>query len=330
MATLKLIFGLEAYKDIGTSDIGDIDMENSLKGLVEGRKFLFFGGKGGVGKTTMAASTAVWLADRGYKTLIIATDPTVSLSAIYEQKISVTDVTKIDMVKNLCGLSINPSKATGVFQKRLGGMIQGFTSLFGNEVISTPCAEEMAAFDQFVSYLHDREHDYVVFDTAPTGHSLRELSMPFSWSEYMANQIKNRKELSAALGLGDDNGMQEDLKKEKERYDEAVKRLSDEKLTAFNLVMLPEKLPIEETARAINDLAKFGIKVQSLIVNEVIPTEVLKGNWFLERRSGTQERYLREIEDRFGGILKKNIPLLETDVYGVHNLRKIAGFLYDR
>lgn len=304
--------------------------KNSLKELVENRKFLFFGGKGGVGKTTMAAATAVWLADQGYNTLIVATDPTVSLSVTYEQKISETEITKIDKIENLCGLNINPKKASGLFQRRLEGMMQSFTGLFGNEVISTPCAEEMAAFDQFVTFLRDTLHDHVVFDTAPTGHTLRELSMPFDWSGYMTNQIKNRKELSAALGLVDDQETLEGLKKEKQRYEEAVKSLSDEDISAFNLVLLPEKLPIEETARAIQDLSKFGINVPALIVNEVIPTEVLKGNWFLERRRATQEKYFQEIETRFKGVLRKDIPLFETDIYGTESLRKVARYLYDQ
>ena len=304
--------------------------KNDFRKLVEDRKFLFFGGKGGVGKTTMAAATAVWLADNGYNTLIVATDPTISLSAIYEQNISETDLTKIEAVQNLCGLNINPRKATGIFQKRLEGMMQSFTNLFGSEVISMPCTEEMAAFDQFVGFLNDRQHDHVVFDTAPTGHTLRELAIPFDWSGYLANQIKNRKELSAALGLVDDEGTLENLKKEKERYDQAVKSLSDENLSAFNLVLLPEKLPIEETARAIIDLSKFGVKVPALIVNEVIPAEVLKGNWFLERRKATQDKYFQEIEVRFNGVLKKNVPLFETDIYGANKLREVAKFLYEQ
>lgn len=304
--------------------------KTNLKEFVRNRKFLFFGGKGGVGKTTMAAATAIWLADNGQDTLIVATDPTISLSATYEQKISATDITKISMVNNLCGLNINPKKATGVFQGRLEGMMQNFTNLFGSEVVSTPCAEEMAAFDQFVSFLQDSNYDHVVFDTAPTGHTLRELSMPFNWSGYMANQIKNRKELSAAMGMTDDEEMLEKLEKEKERYDAAVKSLSDDHLSAFNLVLLPEKLPIEETARAIDDLAQFGIQVQTLIVNEVIPPDVLKGNWFLERRRKTQEKYLQEIEARFNGVIQKDVTLFETDIYGVENLRKVARFLYEQ
>lgn len=306
------------------SDSGD----NGLNRLMGERKFLFFGGKGGVGKTTMAAATALWLADQGRDTLIVATDPTVSLSAIYEQTIGETDVTRIDAVQNLCGLNINPRNATGIFQKRLGSMIEGLTGLFGSEVVSTPCVEEQAAFDQFVTYLGDEHYDHVVFDTAPTGHTLRELSMPFDWSGYMAKQIASRKELSAALGLVDEEETLDQLRREKERYDGAIRSLSDARTSAFNLVLLPEKLPIEETARAIEDLAKFGIRVPALVVNEVIPRDVLKGNWFLERRRKTQERYLEEISRRFDGALRREVPLLDTDVHGVDTLRKVGRFLY--
>ena len=303
--------------------------EINIKEMTENRKFLFFGGKGGVGKTTMAAATATWLADKGYNTLIVATDPTVSLSATYEQKIGETEITKISKIENLCGLNINPKKATGVFQARLQGMMQNFDQIIGKDAISTPCAEEMAAFDQFVTYLGDKTYDHVVFDTAPTGHTLRELSMPFDWSSYMTNQIKNRKELSEALG-GVDESTLDSLNKEKHRYDEAIKSLSDETISAFNLVLLPEKLPIEETARAIDDLSKFGINVSSLIVNEVIPTNVLNGNWFLERRRATQEKYFLEIATRFKDVPRKEVPLFDTDIYGIQSLRKVGQHLYDQ
>jgi arsenite-transporting ATPase len=299
-----------------------------MRELVESKKFLFFGGKGGVGKTTMAAATATWLADRGYKTLIVATDPTVSLSAIYEQDISETEITCIGKEENLCGLNINPKKAMGVFQNRMNSMMEGFSTLFGSELLSTPCTEEIAAFDQFVSYMADTTHDKVVFDTAPTGHTLRELSMPFDWSGYISNQIENRKELSELLGFVYDENMIGDLRKEKDRYDAAVKALSDSTTSSFNLVLLPEKLPVDETERAVIDLGTFGIKVPALIINEVIPREVLKGNWFLERRRATQEKYLRDIEIKFNGMIKKEVPLFETDIYGLENLRKVGKVLY--
>ncbi|MGD0817223.1 MAG: TRC40/GET3/ArsA family transport-energizing ATPase [Methanomassiliicoccales archaeon] len=309
---------------------GIVMQESSLREFLTTKKYLFFGGKGGVGKTTMAAATAVWLSDHGYRTLIVATDPTISLSAIYEQHISETELTPIGREENLCGLNINPRKALGVFQNRMNSMMNGFSTMFGAELLSTPCTEEIAAFDQFVSFMSDTEHDKVVFDTAPTGHTLRELSMPFDWSSYISNQIANRKELSEALGFVYDEGMMDDLKKEKERYDAAVRALSDGTISSFNLVVLPEKLPIDETERATNDLAKFGIVVRALIINEVIPLEVLEGNWFLKRRRATQERYLKDIDTRFKDMIRAEVPLFETDVYGLEALRKVGGFLYGR
>jgi arsenite-transporting ATPase len=303
--------------------------ENRLRDLIEEKKFLFFGGKGGVGKTTMAAATAVWLADKGLNTLVIATDPTVSLSATFEQEISETQITRIGTSRNLCGLNINPKKAMGMFQSRMEGWMSGLSAMFGSELLSTPCTEEIAAFDQFVGFLNDTEHDKLVFDTAPTGHTLRELSMPFDWSGYISNQIENRKELSEALGFVYDESMIKELKDEKVRYDNAVKSLADSRISAFNMVLLPEKLPIEETARAFKDLAGFGINVPALIINEVIPREVLQGNWFLERRRATQDKYLTEIEGRFAEVIRREVPLLDTDVYGVESLKKIARYLYD-
>jgi arsenite-transporting ATPase len=299
-----------------------------LRDLVEKSKFLFFGGKGGVGKTTMAAATASWLADQGYNTLIVATDPTVSLSSIYEQDIGETDLTVIDKQENLCGLNINPKKAMGVFQKRMNNMMEGFSTLFGSELLSTPCTEEIAAFDQFVSYMADTEHDKVVFDTAPTGHTLRELSMPFDWSGYISNQIESRKEMSELMGFIYDENMINDLKAEKDRYDAAVRGLSDETISAFSLVLLPEKLPVDETERAVRDLDTFGIKVPAIIINEVIPKEVLKGKWFLERRRATQEKYLEVIETKFKDMLHREVPLFETDIVGLESIRQVGRVLY--
>ena len=301
---------------------------NELVNLAGTRKFLFFGGKGGVGKTTMASSTAVWLADHGYDTLLVATDPTVSLSEAFGQRIDEIEPTKIEGIENLHGLNIDPKKAPGVFQRRLEGMTKEIPSAFGKETFSTPCAEEMAAFDQFVSYLQDNNYDRIVFDTAPTGHTLRELSMPFDWSSYMADQIENRKALAVSLGRNDSNETLAILRREKERYDSAVDILSNGKESAFTLVLLPEKLPVEETARAIKDLAVFGINVPSLIVNEVIPPGSIEGNPFLRKRRINQEKYLMEIEERFKDRIFRQVPLLESDICGLETLRLVASHLY--
>jgi arsenite-transporting ATPase len=296
--------------------------------LARSRKYLFFGGKGGVGKTTMAAATAVWLADHGYSTLVIATDPTVSLPEVFGQCIDAIEPTRIEGIEGLHGLNIDPKKAPGVFQRRLEGMTEGINGSFGKETMSTPCAEEMAAFDQFVGYLQNDSYDRIVFDTAPTGHTLRELSMPFDWSTYMADRIKDRKELAASLGWTDPEETLALLKREKERYDGAVRSLSDSEMTSFNMVLLAERLPVEETARAVRDLSGFGIDVPSLIINQVIPLDSLEGNRFLTKRRENQERFLGEIAERFRGKLLKHVPLLESDIHGLEMLRLVGNHLY--
>jgi arsenite-transporting ATPase len=127
-----------------------------------------------------------------------------------------------------------------------------------------------------------------------------------------------------------DEGMIDDLKQEKARYDAAVKALSDTDTSSFNLVLLPEKLPIDETERAVTDLGGFGIRVRALIVNEIIPQDAIRGNAFLERRRATQERYLNDIGTRFRDIPRAEVPLFDSDIYGLDALRKVGGVLYGR
>jgi len=293
-----------------------------------GTKYLFFGGKGGVGKTTMASATAVWMANAGYKTTIVSTDPTVSLSAIFNQEISATEKTKIKQVDNLWGVIINPSEATGVFQKRLSGTIGGLTNMLGGDIISTPCAEEMAAFDQFVEFLDDKESDVVVFDTAPTGHSLRELAMPFDWADFLKKQIKDRNELAAVMQLEDTEETIAQLEADKARYNNAIEVLKDSEKTVYTLVLLPAFLPIEETKSALADLSKLGVDVRTFIVNQLIPTEAIQGNTFLEKRYQTQEKYMSIINQDFGEGIITPIPMLETDVYDVNTLAVIGSKIY--
>jgi arsenite-transporting ATPase len=291
-------------------------------------KYLFFGGKGGVGKTTAAAATAVWMANAGYRTTIVSTDPTVSLSAIFNQEISATEKTKIKQTDNLWGVNINPSEATGVFQKRLSGTLGGLTNMLGGDVISTPCAEEMAAFDQFVEFLDDKDSEVVVFDTAPTGHSLRELAMPFDWSDFLKKQIKNRNELAAVMQLEDTEETIAQLEADKTRYNNAIEVLKDSDKTVYTLVLLPAFLPIEETKSALTDLNKLGVNVRTFIVNQLIPIDVIKGNAFLQKRYQTQEKYMSIINQNFGKGVITTLPMLETDVYDLNTLGIIGSEIY--
>ncbi len=291
-------------------------------------KYLFFGGKGGVGKTTMATATAVWFADHGYRTTIVSTDPTVSLSTVFNQHIGGDNTVKIKEVKNLCGLNINPTDSKGVFLTRLTGVMSQISGTFGNDVVSTPCMEEMATFDQFVTFLDQPDGDVVVFDTAPTGKSLRELAMPFDWASFLQNQIVEGKKLAELLNTGDDGSSMEDLERDKKRYDTALNVLRDKAATVFNLVLLPERLPIEETQSAITGLSKLNIPVQGIVVNQTILPEVIEGNRFLQARASLQKKYLDEIDTRFNKLLQIKFPLLDQDISNIASLRKVGKLLY--
>lgn len=243
-------------------------MNSSLKQLMtpNGKtKYLFFGGKGGVGKTSISTATAVWFADHGYNTTIVSTDPTVSLSAMFQQEIRGDHMAPIHQVPNLCGLNINPTDAKGVFQSRLNNLMGQMTGAFGSDMISTPCAEEMATFDQFVGFLEAPPSDVVVFDTAPTGKTLRELAMPFDWASFIEKQIRDGQELARLMNM--DESAFDNLNRDKQRYEHALAVLRDAATTVFSLVLLPERLPLEETQSAMSGLAKLGITVQALVVN---------------------------------------------------------------
>ncbi|MBI4303022.1 MAG: TRC40/GET3/ArsA family transport-energizing ATPase [Chloroflexi bacterium] len=291
-------------------------------------KYLFFGGKGGVGKTTVSTATAVWFADRGFKTTIVSTDPTVSLSAIFGQKIGGDARVPIKHVSNLCGLNINPKDAKGVYQHRLNSMMSQFAGTFGNDVTSTPCMEEMATFDQFVTFLDEPDSDVIVFDTAPTGKSLRELAMPFDWAGFLQKQIKEGKELASLMNMNGDSF--ESLEQDKQRYDKALDVMRSTQTTVFTMVLLPERLPIEETNSAIIGLSLLGIPVQALVINQCILPEVIEGNRFLDARARLQARYLSEIENRFHDRLRTQLPLLDHDVSDVTALREVGELLYGK
>jgi arsenite/tail-anchored protein-transporting ATPase len=291
-------------------------------------KYLFFGGKGGVGKTTVSTATAIWFADQGIKTTIVSTDPTVSLSAIFGQEIGGDARVPIKHVSNLCGLNINPKDAKGVYQRRLNSMTDKITSTLGKDMTSTPCMEEMATFDQFVTFLDEPDSDVIVFDTAPTGKTLRELAMPFDWAGFVQKQIKEGKELAALLNMDGDSF--ENLEQDKRRYDRALEVMRSWQSTVFTMVLLPERLPIEETHSAITGLDLLRIPVQALVVNQCILPEVIEGNRFLKARAALQTRYLGEIEKRFQDKVRAQLPLLDHDVSDVKALREVGEVLYGK
>jgi len=288
-----------------------------------GEKRIFFAGKGGVGKTVVAAATALWTARKGFKTLIISTDPASSLSTMYEQPIGPA-VVHIKAVPNLYGVEINPKKTTEEYKERL---LTPVREVYGEDVmqmftdqLDSPCTEEMAVFDKFIDYVEEGNYEVVVFDTAPTGHTIRLLDLPSQWSEY----IKNTSNASGITTMGPI----ESLTDSKKRYDKAVAIMSDTKKTTFAFILLPEALPIYEAERAAKDVGEWGVKPSLYVVNMILPKDKCEKSSFFKKRGEMQQRYLAIIKEKFdeGEILY--LPLFETEIKGIQMLEKVADRLY--
>ena len=303
--------------------------------------FIFFSGKGGVGKTSMACATAVYHADQGRQTLIVTTDPASNLADVFEQPIG-HKVTPIEGVPNLWAMEIDPDQATEEYKDRALAPVR---ALFPPEVVqvmeeqlSGPCTAEVAAFDRFVDFLDvgDEERPFdrtsassvgplgatpfevVIFDTAPTGHTLRLLELPVDWSRHIEE---------AAGGSGQTClGPVATIQESKAKYDRAVALMRDPARTTFVFVLQPEATPIKETQRAVAELSKLGIETHRLIVNGIIPQEEGR-NAFLAERIQMQTRYLAQIERELP-LPTQRMPLLDEEIKGVERLRYVAGLLY--
>lgn len=262
-------------------------------------KYIFFSGKGGVGKTSMASTTGVHYAEKGLKTIIVTTDPAANLADVFQQKIG-HQVTPIDGVENLFAMEIDSKKATEEYKEQtLAPMREIFNEKMlavVEEQLNSPCTEEMASFDRFIDFMDDDSYDVVIFDTAPTGHTIRLLELPVDWSKH----IEESAEGSGQTCMGPVQNIQDS----KEKYDRAIELLKDEKRTEFIFVMHPESSSIRETQRASKELREIGINTSSLIVNGIIPKEECN-NPFFKKRGEMQQKHLKEIQQKIDLPIKK-------------------------
>jgi arsenite/tail-anchored protein-transporting ATPase len=284
-------------------------------------KFIFFSGKGGVGKTTMASATAVYYAQQGKTTLIVTTDPASNLADVFEQEIG-HKVTALQGIENLFGMEIEPDAATREYKERIIGPFRAFmpediiASL--EEQFNSPCTTEIASFDRFVDFMDTSEYDIIVFDTAPTGHTVRLLELPVDWSRHI--------EESAKGGGHTCIGPVQAIQSSKEKYDRATSLLRDLKSTTFVFVMRPEELSLYETMRAAKELASIGIQPGQIIINGILPGEVCEIAFF-KKKYASQQQVIRETEDKISAE-KRYMVLRDTEVKGLDDLRNVAGELY--
>ncbi|MCL4353953.1 TRC40/GET3/ArsA family transport-energizing ATPase [Patescibacteria group bacterium] len=286
-------------------------------------KFYFYSGKGGVGKTTMAASSAVYFANLGKKTLIITTDPASNLADVFEQSIG-HKVTPINGVKNLFAMELDPDIATTEYKERtlspLRGLISNESFKVLEEQLSSPCTAEMAAFDRFTDFLQDSDFEIIIFDTAPTGHTLRLLELPVEWSGVIEKAAKEEGGGQTCIGPA------AALAESKSKFDRAIKAMRDSNQTTFIFVLRPEVTPIYEAKRSIAELLKLKITSQELIVNGIYPKSVCD-NPFMLRRFAKQQQFLSDIKQAFSVPITL-VELEDKEVKGEKQLLEMGAKLY--
>lgn len=291
-------------------------------------QFIFFSGKGGVGKTSMACATAVRHADAGQRTLIITTDPAANLADVFEQPIG-HHITPLTGIANLWAMEIDPDAATEEYKERALAPIRAIFPQPMVDVIdeqmSGPCTAEVAAFDRFTDFLvldneADRpvQFDVIVFDTAPTGHTIRLLELPAEW----ANTINAAEQGSGQTCIGPAAAIQS----AKVKYERALAILRDPAQTRFTFVLHPEAIAIHETRRAIGELGKLGIHTHELIVNGIIPPEATANSLFAAR-ARMQAGYLTQIE-RDLPYAARRMFLMNGEIKGIERLRTVAALLH--
>lgn len=298
-------------------------------------RLVFFGGKGGVGKTTLAAAFASYSA-RERRTLLVSTDPAHSTSDLLGLRLTNED-TKVN--ENLWAVELDPDADAAAFIERIKEGARGSVS---REILPTvdrhldlarsaPGTYESALFDRFVDLIHEcpDPHEAIVFDTAPTGHTLRLLHLPALLTAWIEGIVRQREKVSGMERMlhnlaGEESAtadpILENLRVRRERFHNARHRLMED--AVFFLVLIPERLPIEETARTIDVLEGAGMKVGGLIVNRVIP-EMEAGD-FMAARLQQQAEYLAEIDRRFGGHQLIQIEQQPRDISSPKDLEVLA------
>ena len=280
-------------------------------------KYLFFTGKGGVGKTSVACATAVTLADHGKRILLISTDPASNLQDVFSTDLS-SKGTPIKEVPGLIVANLDPLQAAAEYRESVIAPYRGKLpeSVIANmeEQLSGSCTVEIAAFNEFSNFITDEkaqnEYDHIIFDTAPTGHTLRMLQLPSAWSNFISESTHGASCLGQLAGL----------ESKKEIYKKAVETLPDGQLTTLILISRPESSPLKEAARASKELADLGILNQILTINGVLTAY---DDTISESLYHKQKKVLSDIPVGLQTITIYSVPLRAYNITGMENVRNL-------
>ena len=282
-------------------------------------KYMFFTGKGGVGKTSTACAVAVNLADNGKSVLLISTDPASNLQDVFNTELDGKGV-PIDGVPGLVVANLNPEEAAREYRESViapyRGKLPDSVIVNMEEQLSGSCTVEIAAFDQFSNFITDKstenKYDYIIFDTAPTGHTLRMLQLPSAWSNFISESTHGASCLGQLAGLED----------KKDMYKNAVENLADKDKTTLILVSRPEETPLIEAERSSHELSDLGINNQVLVINGILSEAT---DDVSSKMLDKQQKALENMPQGLKKFKIFTIPLRSYNVVGIDNIRT---FLY--
>ena len=323
----------------------------SLKQIFEEhpeRRYIMFGGKGGLGKTTFSAATAYWLAKQGKKVLVFSVDPQASLSDIFQKDIFGKGPVKI--MENLWAQEIDADQHIKAYQAEIRKKIldmYGFDEVpeeieqYIQAASAEPAMEESAIFDAVVDIVVEGNYDYYIYDLVPLGHALYYLSMAKVYDEWINKITKLREEMREY------EEMVSRLKREKETEEDQIlselqyirgrinassQILTDKDKTAFFFVVIPEEMILIDTRKAAELFAKFDVPLSGYVVNRVVPRELLSQNIpsYLKNRIEMQDKYLGQIDQFFGSLVAAWVPELERDVTGLDMIQKLSEIMYGK
>jgi len=310
------------------------------------RRYIMFGGKGGLGKTTFSAATAYYLAKKGYKVLVFSVDPQASLSDIFERDIFGQGA--VEIMPNLYAQEIDADQHIKEYQDEIR---QKIFDMYGLEEIpeeiesyiqaaaAEPAMEESAIFDQVVDIVVNAEFDYYIYDLVPLGHALYYLSMASVYDEWIDKITKLRQEMEeygqvASLIKREKETEEDMILKElmdiKYRINTSSSILTDKEKTAFFFVIIPEEMILLDTQKASGLFAKYQVPLSGYVVNRVIPPELEQKSIpdYLKNRLEMQKGYLERIDNLFGDQVLASIPEFERDITGLPMIEKVATAMF--
>ncbi len=310
------------------------------------RRYLMFGGKGGLGKTTFSATTAYWLAKQGYKVLVFSVDPQASLSDIF--KCDIFGKGAVEIMPNLYAQEIDADQRIKNYQEEIRQKIRDMYGMqdipeeienYIQAAAAEPAMEESAIFDAVVDIVISGEYDYYIYDLVPLGHALYYLSMASVYDEWIDKITALRAEMAdyakvASVMQRNKESEEDQILKElqyiKTRINTSSGILTDKQKTAFFFVLVPEEMIILDTQKAVGLFSKYNVPLSGYVVNRVIPPELANQNIpeYLRNRLQMQKGHLEQIDQLFGSEVLARAPEFDRDITGLPMIEKLANVIF--